>query len=306
MLLIVVATAAAILVGIHWAGILLPAFSVPCQGSRVLITGCSSGIGRSAALKLAQLGYVVYAGVRNPEHVAALSGIENLTPIILDVAIPEQIRAVVERLEKDGGGLFALINNAGLSNRFPFELEDSSFRRRMMEANLLGPMDLTAACLPMLKASHGRIINIGSLSGERATTFTATYSASKFGMRGWTEGLRRQLRAVGVHASIIEPGFIRTPLAEAVVKQDAGVNYDAKEYSRYFTSDYVSRVVTPKYELIAESTEVTDEAIVHAISSSLPRPRYLLTSAKYLVYAFWFLPDYLCDFLALRMEEIDY
>lgn len=284
--------------------IFLPSFPVPNTDGAFLITGCSSGIGLSSALDLARRGFTVYAGVRKEADVKALKdyNLANLVPIILDVTSEKDINATVEFLSSTGRPLYGLVNNGGIGERWPFEYLSSRQRRQMIEVNLIGAMELTAAVLPFLKKNAGsRVVNIGSTSGERSPAMMSVYAATKFALRGWSEGLRRQLKNVGVHVSVIEPGFIATRLASSVTTMPNRAA-EAHEYSRYFDPKY-AQDSKPQFQALVESTNVTDDAIRHALLSPKPRTRYVLTKLRFVIYLAWILPDWAMDHVQALLES---
>eukprot|EP00051_Salpingoeca_urceolata_P014179 m.180044 g.180044 ORF g.180044 m.180044 type:complete len:206 (+) comp18003_c0_seq10:2494-3111(+) len=146
--------------------------------SAVVITGCSSGIGRDAAVQLARRGFTVFAGVRKEADRASLKreGLSTLVPIIMDVSneesLDEAAAAVRKGLVKTETKLYALINNAGVSANMPIELVPSKVMQTAFDVNVLGVVWTTQRFMPLLRENHGRIINIGSLAGVIAARGT--------------------------------------------------------------------------------------------------------------------------------------
>ncbi len=161
----------------------------------VLVTGASSGIGQAIAQLLTVRGFTVYGTSRKPTG--------KLIP--LDVRSDESVRACVDRV----GKIDVLVNNAGYS------LMGSAEETSLAEANF-GVVRMVKAVLPaMREARAGKIITIGSLAGITAIPFGAFYTASKFALEGYTEALWHELRPFGIHVTLIEPGFIATPIGES-------------------------------------------------------------------------------------------
>ncbi len=186
----------------------------------ILITGASTGIGRTTALELAKEGYQVFAGIRNDADAQSLraENLVNLQPIRLDVSQPDQIAQSVETLKKSCGnaGLAALINNAGINYITPFELADEARVRQLMEVNFFGMMNLTRALLPLLQAytqtgDTAKVINIGSIGSKIGLPWEFSYHASKFAVLGMSQALRFELDALGIRVCCVMPGGIRTP-----------------------------------------------------------------------------------------------
>jgi NAD(P)-dependent dehydrogenase (short-subunit alcohol dehydrogenase family) len=187
----------------------------------ILITGCSSGIGRACAVRLAQDGFVVFAGVRREADARALSdlGVAGLAPVILDVTDPSGIDVVVADIAARTGpaGLFALINNAGFNYSAPFEATEPAKARALMETNLFGAAFLAQACLPLLRRAAGfgaggaRIVNVGSIGSLVGIPWEPWYHASKFALIGLSESLFHEVRGQGIDVTVLCPGGIRTP-----------------------------------------------------------------------------------------------
>lgn len=245
---------------------------------KILISGASTGIGRACAVHLAQLGHHVWAGVRSErdEDNIRKQNVSGLTPTYLDVADAESIRDCVKTLVNKAGGLDVLINNAGIAVGGPVEAIAIEDWRRQFDINVFGAIALTQACLPMLRQSKGRILNISSISGRIAPPFMAPYAASKFALEAVSDSLRRELRRHGVRVSIIEPGPIATPIWEKAKTESAGVlaSYPAEIQDVYGRTlerfnnrlDEISRTAAP--------VRVVIEAVEHAVMAPRPRLRY--------------------------------
>ncbi len=189
-------------------------------GGAVLVTGCSSGIGRAVAVGLAARGYRVFAGVRCPETGAGLDSSEagRIHHVLLDVTDDDQLRVAVDTIrESSGGALVGLVNNAGVGLPAAVELSDADQVRRLLEVNTLGPLRLTQACLPLLREGvrrhgRGRVVNVSSLNGTLALPMVGAYSASKFALEALTDTMRVELRPWGVQLSTVRPGQVGTPI----------------------------------------------------------------------------------------------
>lgn len=190
--------------------------STGLQGRRVVLTGANGGIGTALARRLAHEGARLLLVGRRAESLSALS--EELrgqgadaTSMALDLQRPEAIAQLTRRVQMSFGGADILINNAGVTRFGLFETEDPAGAEQLLALNLLVPMRLTRALLPgMLTRRDGQIVNIGSTFGSLAFPGFSIYSASKFGMRGWSEALRRELAGTGVTVSYLSPRATRT------------------------------------------------------------------------------------------------
>lgn len=169
----------------------------------VLITGCSSGFGRAMVPELAARGWRVIAGVRGGR--ARAEGLD-AEVVDLDITSHEQRRSAVASLER----LDCLINNAGGGMFGPFEETSESELRDIFEMNFIATLLLTRECLPLLRATQGRIVNLSSVFGYTGFPMSSIYCASKFALEGWSESLHHELRGAGVKVTLVEPGGFRT------------------------------------------------------------------------------------------------
>ena len=189
----------------------------------VLITGCSSGIGRVSALHFAHQGYRVFATIRNPGAAASLANwaAENgraLHPIPMDVTSPASIAGAVEEALAAAGSIDVLINNAGIAIPGAFEDMPSGALEKVMDANFYGPLRLTRAVLPhMRRRGSGRIIMMSSLSALVGLPGMSAYSASKAALELASESLRSEVDRFGIFVSVIEPGAINTAMPEKII-----------------------------------------------------------------------------------------
>jgi NAD(P)-dependent dehydrogenase (short-subunit alcohol dehydrogenase family) len=246
----------------------------------ILISGASSGIGRATAVHLARLGHQVWGGVRSEQAFADLRkiNVRGLRPIYLDVTAAASIEAAVHRLTKEAGLLSALINNAGIAVGGPIEALSLDDWHRQFEVNLFGVVGLTNACLPLLRQSKGRIVNMSSVAGLMVPPLLGAYSASKFALEAYSDSLRRELRGFGIKVAVIEPGAIRTAIWQKSIAEgvklkeqmplEIGTNYGPmmeRVFARY-----------QKAQESSDSVQLVVDAVVHALSSMHPKTRYLL------------------------------
>jgi NAD(P)-dependent dehydrogenase (short-subunit alcohol dehydrogenase family) len=209
-------------------------------GKHVLITGCSSGIGRACAFYLAARGYSVLAGVRKASDAAQFESREAIRGIVLDVTNSQQITAAAQTVHEVAGedGLAGLVNNAGIGVVGPVEFVPLEEWRRQMEVNLLGQIALTQAMLPMLRQhaeQHGtaRIVMIGSIAGRIGQPMMGPYCASKRALAALCDVLRLELRPQGIQTSLIEPGAIQSEIWQK--GQEAAANVDPSARKLYGT-----------------------------------------------------------------------
>ena len=177
----------------------------------VLVTGASTGIGRATALLLHERGFRVFAGVRKDADAEALAA-AGLEPLILDVTNEQHIAGVATTIEEADGGLYGLVNNAGIASAAPLEFVPVADLRHQLEVNVVGQVAVTQAVLPLLRASRGRIVNVTSIGGLIAGQMLGPYNASKFALEAVTHVLRQELAPWGIEVIAIEPGVIATPI----------------------------------------------------------------------------------------------
>ncbi|TVZ39149.1 short-subunit dehydrogenase [Alteromonadaceae bacterium 2753L.S.0a.02] len=254
--------------------------------SFVIITGCSSGIGRCAALTLNQRGYRVIATVRNEDDRLALlaAGIEHV--VLLDLASSTSItHAVEECLNISNGKLFALFNNAAYGQ--PGAVEDLSrdALRQQFEVNLFGTHELTIQLLPtLLQQADARIVQNSSVLGLVAMPMRGAYNASKFALEGLTDTLRLELAGTSVKISLIEPGPILSRFrVNALQAFEQHIDIAASRHS----ASYHASLARLKKEGPAAPFTLGPEAVVHklikALESAAPKHRYYVTIPTYVM-----------------------
>ncbi len=203
-------------------------------GSRILLTGASGGIGAALAARLAQKGARLALAGRRREVLDQIAGnLGEAFGIAADLTDEGSRNALVEAASSRLGGIDLLINSAGTLEFQQFADQDPAAVEQIMQTNLLAPMLLTHAVLPHMRAAGGgRIVNVGSIFGSIGFGCFAAYSASKFGLRGFSEALRRELEGSGIEVTYIAPRATRTPLnSDTVTRMNAatGVHMDTAE-----------------------------------------------------------------------------
>ena len=184
----------------------------------VLITGCSSGIGRALALEFNGKGHRVYATARRLETLAALES-QGIRGLALDVTDDTSIDAAVATLRDEAGHLDVLVNNAGLPQVGAVVDLTRDDMRRHYETNVISPVMVTAKCLPLLRAAVAKngsatLANVGSIVGLFTTPFAAAYCSSKAAVHSLTDALRMELAPFGIHVVSIQPGGVRSSFGE--------------------------------------------------------------------------------------------
>ncbi|MCH2039055.1 MAG: SDR family oxidoreductase [Saccharospirillaceae bacterium] len=180
----------------------------------VLITGCSSGIGRALTEEFLRHGFRVYAAARNTQSLSGLIS-DQLIPISMDVNNPDDIASTAETITNDGGKLDYLINNAGYAAMGPVVELSTEDLKQQFETNVFAPIALTKALLPMLRASgNAQVVNIGSVSGILTTPFSGAYCATKAALHALSDALRMELAPFNIKVVTVQPGAIESKFGD--------------------------------------------------------------------------------------------
>ncbi len=193
------------------------------RGRTAIVTGASSGIGRSAALLLARRGATVVAGGRNAERLAEVAaGSERILAVVGDVRVASDRAALIEAALTVNGTVDILVNNAGLGWTGRIESMPESDVRAVFETNVLALIDLTQRVLPAMQQQHrGHVSNIASVVGFVAGPPLSVYSASKWAVQGFSDGLRREHLGSGITVSCINPGPTSSRFLARAIAADA-------------------------------------------------------------------------------------
>lgn len=245
----------------------------------ILITGCSSGIGRETALRLDQLDWQVWAGVRRPEDGLALqqqSTSGRLKIVLCDVTNSQHIQAVVQQISQEVGHLDAVVNNAGYGLTLPLELTSAETLRALLEVQVVGVLALTNACLPLLRPVQGRVINLSSGSGLVVTPLHGAYSAAKFALEALSDAWAYELQAQGIQVIVIEPGSMATPIWEKNAQQQTKLWAEQPPHLQQLYAPLMRWMAENIRQLyLAPPGRVTD-VIVKALTAARPSARYVV------------------------------
>jgi NAD(P)-dependent dehydrogenase (short-subunit alcohol dehydrogenase family) len=260
----------------------------------ILITGCSTGIGRATAERLAGKGHTVYATARRPESIADLEA-KGCRTLALDVTDEASMTAAVAAVEQSEGAVGALVNNAGYSQSGAIEDVSMDSVRRQFETNVFGLMRMCQLVLPgMRRQGSGRIVNISSMGGKLVFPGGGVYHATKHAVEALSDALRFEVRNFGIGVSIVEPGLIKTEFANAAATSiDEGTSADGPyaSFNREVAEKTVEAYEGPMAKLAA-GPEAVAKAIERAITSRRPKPRYMVTAgARVLLATRRMLPD---------------
>jgi NAD(P)-dependent dehydrogenase (short-subunit alcohol dehydrogenase family) len=250
----------------------------------VLITGCSSGIGRATALRLRSSGWTVYATARRPDAIADLADAGAQT-LALDVTDEQSMVAAVSHIEQEHGAVGVLINNAGYSQSGAVETVPLDAARRQFETNVFGLARLTQLVLPRMRAQrYGKIVNVGSMGGRLTFPGGGWYHATKHALEALSDALRFEVRGFGIDVILLEPGLITTDFGEAAgatMGENASVGDDP--YAKFNAA--VGTITKGAYDgpmrQLGAGPERVAKVIERALSRRRPPSRITITpSAK--------------------------
>lgn len=247
----------------------------------ILITGATTGIGRTAAEHLAAAGYFVYAGARKDADMEALNKIENIMAVRLDVTKQDQIDDAVKLIKEQGRGLWGLVNNAGVAVFIPLiEATEADFEF-VFDVNVFGVFRVTKAFAPMIIESKGRIVNISSISGVLSVGTAGVYAGSKHALEAMTDALAEELRDLGVHVAAVNPGeFASAIFAKDCERMlnDTEADWGPLEDRRQWRIDRCKKALESGYKSTAADPFAVALTIEQALFEEKPRGRYLVAS----------------------------
>ncbi|MDA7429650.1 SDR family NAD(P)-dependent oxidoreductase [Primorskyibacter aestuariivivens] len=250
----------------------------------ILITGCSSGIGRDAAEGLNRRGWRVFASCRKERDCAALRDAGFESPLI-DYADPESIRTgLAEVLEATGGTLDALFNNGAYA--LPGAVEDLPREglAELFETNVFGVHDLTRLVIPVMRGQgHGRIVNCSSVLGLVPAPWRGAYVASKYAMEGLTDTLRLEMRDTPIKVILIEPGPVTSKIrVNSIPHFERWIDWRGSARAEQYETRLLKRLYDKRgpdrFELLPEAVT---EKLWRALEDPSPRARYFVTTPTY-------------------------
>ncbi len=241
----------------------------------ILVTGASTGIGRNLTETLAGNGYHVYAGARKDADLAELDAIDNVTAVKLDVTKQDQVDAAVALIKKQGTGLYALVNNAGVGGGGPVvetPIEDQAF---VYKVNVEGVYRVTQAFAPLVIESKGRIVTTGSIAGTgSAIPGFSAYSGSKHWIEAFTDSFATEMEPLGVMVSVVEPGNYKSNIRRSSVERRMEkVKAAEGEVPEEMEQAYEK---TAERELSYKEPDEVSAAFMHALFDDKPLRRYVV------------------------------
>lgn len=257
------------------------------MSNSVVVTGASTGIGWGITKVLAAKGFKVYGSVRkqaDADRLKAEFG-SRVTPLLMDVTdqVAVQKAAAVVSSDLDGSTLAGLVNNAGIAVGGPLIYLPLADFRRQLEVNLIAPLQVIQAFAPLLGADRtrtgkpGRIINISSVGGKVGPPFLGAYAASKHGLEGLSESLRRELLLFGIDVIVVGPGSVVTSIWDKAEVEDLS-HYKDTEYApilerfRKYFIDEGRKGLAP---------ERVGQTVLHALTARKPRVRYAVVPQRF-------------------------
>ena len=252
------------------------------RGKYVLITGCDTGFGHQLAIELDEQGFNVLAGVYNKDNQSSLQNklSSKATVFPLDITKSDEVDAAFKLVQEKTNTLHALVNNAGIDQDAPIDWMTLDFMRNMLEVNFFAQVQMVKTFLPLLITKRdSRVVNLCSVAGYLAAPTMSSYSASKYAFEAFSDCLRREMQPWGLRVSIIEPGFMRTPLIEGHVERMRKIwNESPVEIRRRWGQDYLEHILERRsnnfFIYLAEDPMKVVNALQHAVSNSQPSIRY--------------------------------
>jgi len=271
---------------------------MPDPSKAVLITGCSSGIGKATAQRLAASGWTVYATARRPETLTELEAAGCRT-LALDVTDEESMSAAVAAVEQAEGAVGVLVNNAGYSQSGAVESIPLDRLRAQFETNVFGLVRMCQLVLPKMRAQGwGKIVNVGSMGGRLVFPGGGAYHATKYAVEALSDALRFEVRGFGVDVILIEPGLIVTGFEQVATATTHDVTEDDGPYARFHSSleKNMKNAYNGPMAKLGGGPEVVAKAIEKSITARRAPTRRLVTpSARLTVTQRRFVTDRMWD-----------
>ena len=254
----------------------------------VLVTGCSSGIGRATAALLARQGHTVYASARREQSLAELKAADCRT-LALDVTDEQSRRAAVDTVVSEAGAVGALVNNAGYSLSGALETLELDDVRRQFDTNVLGLLRMCQLVLPsMRERGRGRIVNVSSMGANFTFPGGGAYHATKYAVEALSDALRFEVAGFGIGVTVVQPGIIRTSFSERAVAGVPRPGEHSGPYDEFNRS--VAEVTQAVYERgalarLGGEPEVVAKVIARALTARRPPVRVRVTPSAHVLVA---------------------
>jgi NAD(P)-dependent dehydrogenase (short-subunit alcohol dehydrogenase family) len=287
-----------------------PTPNINPNGKYVLISGCDTGFGHELAIELDKQGFNVLAGVFVLDNVISLKNklSPKATVFRLDITKQDDIDAVYDLVKDKTNTLYSLTNNAGIGEGGNVDCTSMEVMRKVMDVNFFGHVAMTKKFLPLLITKRdSRVINICSVAGYLAAPGMSAYCASKFALESFSDCLRREMFPWGLRMSIIEPGFMRTPIIEGIKKPFsefwAALPSDVQERwgEKFLEERHKKAQDTIK---IAEDPIKVVRALQHAVMNTAPHIRYRPGwQSGIVMFPISMLPAWITDWLLINLDK---
>jgi len=250
----------------------------------VLITGCSTGIGRATALRLARAGQTVYATARRIESIRDLEAAGCRT-LALDVCSEDSMKAAVAAVESREGAVGVLINNAGYGSDGAFEEVTMEEVRRQFETNVFGLVRMSQLVLPSMRDQrYGRILNVSSMGGRMTLPGGGFYHATKYAVEAMSDALRFEVAGFGIDVVLIEPGMTKTEFGSTAIAKVAAASRSGSPYEAFHKklAEGIEDVNTGQLAVLAVEPDVVAKVMEKAIAARKPKARYLISAGAHI------------------------
>ena len=267
--------------------------------SCVVVSGCDYGFGLEIALRLHALGAVVFAGVLNERNGEALKRqvpCERMRPIVLNVRKQEDVDGALRRVAESGAPLLAVVNNAGISAFGWAESLPLSTYEANMDVNFLGTVRMTKAFLPLLRATKGRVVNMGSIGARQPSAFGSSYLTTKAAMKCYSDIVRQEVYRFGVHVSMVEPGFFATNLLKNASSSGETASTEDGVYPSFETKMKATSEMILVSERLNGSLDKVIDCVVDGITNAWPLAYYTVGyDARVIRHVVTLLPNWVID-----------
>jgi NAD(P)-dependent dehydrogenase (short-subunit alcohol dehydrogenase family) len=252
----------------------------PLSDQVVLVTGCSTGIGRAVAKELKARGHRPFATARRLEALADLAA-EGIETLRLDVTDPASIKAAVSAVVERAGRVDVLVNNAGINAFGPIAELPLEELRAVLETNVVGLVAVTQAVFPVMASRRaGRLVNVGSVVGLLPTPFAAGYCASKAAVHSLSEVLRQEVKPFGIDVVVVQPGGVKSNIAESGGAKIERYGADGSRYRKVY--DGIRKRAYASQDNPMPTEDFARELVAQSFASPAPRVIRLGTGADYL------------------------
>ncbi len=254
--------------------------STELQGQVVLVTGCSTGIGRALARELKARGHRPFATARKVESLAELSA-EGIDTLRLDVTDPSSVKGAVDAVVAKAGVVDVLVNNAGINAFGPIAELPLDELRAVLETNVVGLVAMTQAVFPVMAAKRaGRIVNVGSVVGLLPTPFAAGYCASKAAVHSLSEVLRQEVKPFGIDVVVVQPGGVKSNIAESGSAKIERYQAESSRYRKVYEG--IRKRAFASQDNPMPTEDFARELVAQSFATPSPRVVRLGTGADYL------------------------